>query len=77
MPLVVDDVSDSTGVATYGDHAQVARLELDEVHDLAGVDVKAKRIVDLKRQRNTKLATYHPMKKTSQYVKLRITLNSE
>ena len=68
VPLAVDDGSDSTGVATSGDHAQVARLELDEVHDLAGVDVKAKRIVDLKRQRNSKLATYHPMNKTSQYV---------
>ena len=47
MPLAVDDGSDSTGVATSGDHAKVAGLELDEVHDLAGVDVKAKRIVDL------------------------------
>ena len=68
MSFAVDDGPDPAGVATAGDHAQVARLELDEVHDLAGVDVKAKRIVDLKRQRNSKLATYHPLNKTSQYV---------
>ena len=50
MPLAVDDGADSTGVAASGDHAEVAGLELDEVHDLAGVDVKAERIVDLNKE---------------------------
>jgi hypothetical protein len=34
-------------VAASSDHAEVAGLRFDVVHDLAGVDVKADRIVDL------------------------------
>ena len=47
VTFAVDDGSDATGVATSGDHAEIAGLELDEVHDLAGGDVQADRVVDL------------------------------
>ncbi len=47
VSLSVDDGSNATGVAASGDHAHVAGLELDEVHDLAGADIQSDRIVDL------------------------------
>ena len=47
MSLAVDDGSNSTSVTTSGDHAKIARFELDEVHNLVGVDVQAKGIVNL------------------------------
>ena len=47
MSLAVDDRSNSTSVTTSGDHAKIARFELDEVHNLVGVDVQAKGIVNL------------------------------
>ena len=50
MSFAVDDGPDPAGVAAAGDHAQVARLELDEVHDLSGRDVQTDRIVNLKKQ---------------------------
>ena len=50
MSFAVDDGPDPAGVATPGDHAQVARLELDEVHDLSGRDVQTDRVVNLKKQ---------------------------
>jgi hypothetical protein len=53
MTLSVHDGADATRVAASSDHAEVAGLELDVVHDLAGVDVKADRIVDLKEESYT------------------------
>ena len=47
MSFTVDDCPDSTGVTTSGDHAQVAGLELDRVHDLVGVDVQSNDVVYL------------------------------
>ena len=47
MSFTVDDCPDSTCVATSGDHAQVAGLELDRVHDLVGVDVQSNDVVYL------------------------------
>jgi hypothetical protein len=47
VSLSVDDGSNATGVAASGDHAHVAGLELDEVHDLASADIQSDRIVDL------------------------------
>ena len=41
------DGSHTASVSAAGDHAEVAGLELDEVHDLVGVDVQADRVVDL------------------------------
>ena len=41
------DGSHTASVSAAGDHAEVAGLELDEVHDLVGVDVEADRVVDL------------------------------
>jgi hypothetical protein len=48
MPFAVEDGADSASVAAASHHAQVAGLELYEVHDLVGVDVEAERIVDLR-----------------------------
>ena len=50
MSFTVDDCSDSTGVTTSGDHAQVAGLELDRVHDLVGVDVQSDNVVNLNKK---------------------------
>ena len=55
MSFAVDDGPDPAGVATAGDHAQVARLELDEVHDLSGRDVQTDRVVNLKNNLSNKL----------------------
>ncbi len=41
------DGSDPTGVTASSDHAEVAGLELDEVHNLAGVDVQPDAVVGL------------------------------
>ena len=47
MPLSVHDGTHTTGVTASSDHAKVAGLELDEVHDLAGVDVQTDGVVAL------------------------------
>jgi len=43
----VDDGSDSPQVTTTSDHAQIARVELDEVHDFVGSNVQLDGIVNL------------------------------
>jgi hypothetical protein len=48
MAFTVDDGTHTSSVATSGDHAQIAGLELDAVHDFSCVDVQTDRIVDLK-----------------------------
>ena len=40
MPLPVHDGAHSASVAASSDHAKVARLKLDRVHDFVGVDVQ-------------------------------------
>lgn len=47
MTLTVDDGSDSPQVTTTSDHAQVARIKLDELHDFIGCNVQLNGIVDL------------------------------
>ena len=47
MSFPVDDGSNSTGVTTSGDHAQISGLELDRVHDLVCVDVQSDHVVNL------------------------------
>ena len=47
VALTVGDDTDTTHVATAGDHGQVADLELDEVGDLAGGEVDLDSVVDL------------------------------
>ena len=47
VALSVHDGSNTTGVAASGDHAEVAGIELDEVHDFVGVDVQPDGVVDL------------------------------
>ncbi len=46
MTFSVDDGSDSPQVTTTSDHAQVARIKLDEVHDLVGGNVQLNGIVN-------------------------------
>ena len=48
MSFAVDDCTDATGVTTSSDHAQVAGLKLDRVHDLVGVDVQSDDVMNLK-----------------------------
>ena len=48
MSFPVDDGSNTTGVATSGDHAQIAGLKLDRVHDLVCVNVQSDNIVHLR-----------------------------
>jgi len=57
VPLAVDDGANSSGVTTTGDHAKIAGLELDEVHNLVSVDVQTERVVDLIEKR-TSLKTF-------------------
>jgi len=47
MTLSVHDDSDTTGVVTSGDHADVASVELDKVHNLVGGHVDTDGVVDL------------------------------
>lgn len=47
VTLTVDDGSDSPQVTASSDHTQVARIELDEVHDLVGRDVQLDSVVHL------------------------------
>ena len=47
MTLPMHDGSDTTGVTTAGDHAKVAGVELDDVHDLVRLEVQADRVVHL------------------------------
>jgi len=47
VTFTVDDGTDSTQIASAGNHAQIARLELDEILNLAGHDVQLDGIVDL------------------------------
>jgi len=47
MSFSVHDGADTTRVTTAGDHAQVACLKLDEVHDLVRVQVQADAVVNL------------------------------
>ncbi len=53
MPLAVDDGANSSGVTTTGDHAKIAGLELDEVHNLVSVNVQTERVVDLIEKRTS------------------------
>jgi hypothetical protein len=54
MAFSVDDGTHTSGVASSGDHAQIAGLELDAVHDFTGVDVQTDRVVDLKNKQRLK-----------------------
>jgi len=47
MTFSVHDDSDTAGVVTSGDHANVAGVELDGVHNLVGGHVDADGVVDL------------------------------
>lgn len=47
MPLPVHDGANTAGVSSAGDHAEVAGIELDEVHNLVGVDVHPDGVVHL------------------------------
>ena len=47
MTHPVHDDADTSGVSASGDHADVAGLELDEVHNLVGGDVNPDGVVDL------------------------------
>ena len=47
MPFPVHNGAHSAGVTASGDHAKVAGLELDRVHDLVGVDIQPDRVVGL------------------------------
>jgi hypothetical protein len=44
----VDDCTHTSSVATSGDHAQIAGLEFDAVHDFSGVNVQTDGVVNLK-----------------------------
>lgn len=48
MTLAVDDGANTTNVTAAGDHCKVSSVELDEVGDLAGVDIKNDGVIDLK-----------------------------
>jgi hypothetical protein len=41
MSFPINDGPNSSGVATSGDHAQVAGLKLDRVHNFVRVDVQS------------------------------------
>ena len=45
MPFSVHNGSNTTGVTTTSNHAQVSSFELDGVHDFVGVDVQPNGIV--------------------------------
>lgn len=47
VPLTVSDDTNTTHVATTGNHDNGARVELDEVADLAGLEVNLDGVVDL------------------------------
>jgi hypothetical protein len=47
VTFTVDDGSDSPQVTTTSDHAQIARVKLDEVHDFVGSNVQLDGIVNL------------------------------
>ena len=47
MALTVDDRADSPQVTASRDHAQVARVELDVIHDLSSADVHLDGVVHL------------------------------
>jgi hypothetical protein len=47
MTLTVTNNTNSTNVATRGDHAQIASVELDEVSDFSGGDVQNDGVIDL------------------------------
>merc|ERR1740129_1432138 len=47
MSFSVHDGSNTTGVATSSDHAQVSSLEFDGIHDFTSVDVQPNRIIGL------------------------------
>ena len=47
VTLTVDDGTNSPQVTAASDHAQVARIELDEVHNLVTGDVQLNGIVNL------------------------------
>lgn len=47
MALTVDDGTNSSQVTTTSDHAEVARLKLDEIHDLATFNVQLDGVINL------------------------------
>lgn len=47
MPFSVHDAADAPQIPAAGDHAQVARVELDEVEDFGGGDFHLDRVVDV------------------------------
>lgn len=47
MTLTIDDGSDSPQIAATSNHAQVTRVELDEIHDFVGFNVQLDGIVHL------------------------------
>lgn len=47
VTFTVDDGSDSPQVTTTSDHAQIARVELNEVHDFVGSNVQLDGIINL------------------------------
>ena len=50
MPLPADDGAHSALVVPACDHDQLAHIELDEVLDLPGLNVKHDCVIDLRRQ---------------------------
>ena len=52
MTLPVHNGSNTASIAASSHHAEVAGLELDEVHDLVGVDVQPDHVIDLEGRKN-------------------------